>query len=72
MITQEGQVKIIDLGFAIDLKGRDGSGWLDTRLGTMHYMAPEIVYGIDYHGADVDVYALGMTLFVSKCLHYPW
>jgi serine/threonine protein kinase len=35
-------LKIADFGFAAPLYGRDGSGFLKTRLGTESYMAPEI------------------------------
>ena len=35
-------LKIADFGFAAPVEGRDGSGYLKTKLGTMNYMAPEI------------------------------
>ena len=44
MITQNLQLKVIDLGYAKELKGIYGSGLLYTRLGTPTFRAPEIEY----------------------------
>ena len=38
MVTKELKLKVIDLGFAADLSGRDGSGYTVTRKGTRMYM----------------------------------
>lgn len=35
-------LKIADFGFAAPVEGKDGSGNLFTKLGTLNYMAPEI------------------------------
>jgi len=35
-------LKIADFGFAAPVEGKDGSGNLYTKLGTLNYMAPEI------------------------------
>lgn len=35
-------LKIADFGFAAPVEGKDGSGFLTTKLGTLNYMAPEI------------------------------
>lgn len=35
-------LKIADFGFAAPVAGKDGSGSLHTKLGTLNYMAPEI------------------------------
>ena len=42
MITTDYKIKVIDLGFGIPLAGRKGKGYMNTRLGTPMYMAPEI------------------------------
>ena len=42
MITQELEIKVIDLGFAKDLCGNQGYGFTHTPCGTHGYMAPEI------------------------------
>ena len=40
----------MDFGFAGPLEGRDGSGHLQTYLGTEAYMAPEILLQEPYQG----------------------
>lgn len=35
-------LRIADFGFAAPTEGREGSGFLNTKLGTESYMAPEI------------------------------
>ena len=42
MITKDMELKVIDLGYAKQLAGADGSGFLSSTLGTFMYMAPEI------------------------------
>jgi len=42
LFDKQYNLKIADLGFSGPLEGRDGKGYLTTRLGTISYMAPEI------------------------------
>lgn len=42
MLDHQYTLKIADFGFAAPVEGRDGSGALHTKLGTLNYMAPEI------------------------------
>jgi len=42
LLDQNFILKIADFGFAGPIEGRDGSGNLTTKLGTLNYMAPEI------------------------------
>jgi serine/threonine protein kinase len=42
LYDKDYNLKVADFGFAAPLAGRDGSGYLKTRLGTESYMAPEI------------------------------
>lgn len=42
MLDHSYTLKIADFGFAAPVEGRDGSGALNTKLGTLNYMAPEI------------------------------
>ena len=57
-------LKIADFGFAAPVDGRDGSGYLKTKLGTESYMAPEIHARKPYNGASVDLFACGIILFI--------
>jgi len=42
MLGSDYLLKIADFGFAAPVEGRDQSGTLHTKLGTLNYMAPEI------------------------------
>lgn len=67
MLTDHGQVKILDLGLALlSAQAGDAKRELTTTgqiMGTLDYMAPE--QGGNTHGVDIraDLYALGATLY---------
>lgn len=42
LLGHDFDLKIADFGFAGPIQGRDGRGFLYTKLGTLNYMAPEI------------------------------
>lgn len=65
-------LKIADFGFAAPILGRDGSGYLKTKLGTESYMAPEIHLRQPYSGASVDLFATGIILFIMITQHPPF
>lgn len=65
-------LKIADFGFAAPLYGRDGSGFLRTRLGTESYMAPEIHMKQPYSGESVDLFASAIILFIMFTQHPPF
>ena len=50
MLDSKYNVKVADFGFAAPLMGRDNSGYLKTRLGTLCYMAPELISNEPYQG----------------------
>lgn len=66
------QMKVADFGFATALAGRDGSGKLNTVLGTESYMAPEIHLKTAYSGASVDLFAAAIVLFIMVTGHPPF
>lgn len=72
MLDKNFNVKIADFGFAAPLEGRDGSGFLKTVLGTQSYMAPEIMERSPYQGHVVDLFALGIILFIMYSGHPPF
>ena len=43
LLDESYNVKIVDFGFACPIQGRDGSGHNRTYLGTLNFMAPEIL-----------------------------
>ena len=43
LIDSDYNIKIADFGLAGPIDGRDGSGYLKTVLGSVMYMAPEVI-----------------------------
>ena len=65
-------LKIADFGFAAPVEGRDGSGNLTTKLGTLNYMAPEIHLKQPYNGKSIDLFASAIILFIMVAQHPPF
>ena len=59
MLDNNMNVKIIDFGFAATT-----ASFLKTKCGTFAYMAPEILIESPYQGTEVDLFALGVILFL--------
>lgn len=72
ILTDNFDIKLIDLGYGVSLSGRETDGFNRTTLGTPMYMAPEIVNKQPYQGADVDLFAFGVTLMVARLVAYPF
>ena len=72
MLDNSFNLKIADFGFAAPAEGRDGSGMLETQLGTASYMAPEIHLGKPYSGPSVDLFASAIILFVIMTQRPPF
>lgn len=72
MLDQAWNLKIIDFGLSAPTEGRDGSGYLKTKLGTFGYMAPEQHLGRTYQGEKVDIFACAVILFVMLSGHPPF
>ena len=65
-------LKIIDMGFATAVAGRDGSGALRSVVGTVGHMAPQIHEQRVYKGVEVDLFAVGVILFILYAGHPPF
>ena len=65
LINKAGEIKLIDFGFAGPFSGRSQNGYFsgEEQLGTLPYIAPEIIQGTHYKGNQVDVFAMGVVLF---------
>ena len=72
MLDHHYNLKVADFGFAATVRGRDGSGKLYTQLGSKGYMAPEIHMNKAYEGAQVDVVAFGIIMFVALTQRPPF
>lgn len=63
LIDANYTLKIADFGFAAPMEGKNGSGFLHTRLGTKNHMAPEIHLRKPYKGNLIDLFASAIILF---------
>jgi serine/threonine protein kinase/thioredoxin-related protein/uncharacterized protein HemY len=61
MITNEGEIKIVDFGVA-KLKGQSKITKEDSTLGTIAYMSPEQAKGIDVD-SRTDIWSLGVVFY---------
>lgn len=67
MLTQNGDIKLIDLGIASKLTNSSTS----TGYGTPTYMAPE-QSAMEHCGVYTDIFALGILLFEMLTAHLPF
>ncbi|KAJ2522492.1 Serine/threonine-protein kinase [Coemansia sp. RSA 2049] len=64
-----GQARLIDFGLANFF---DGASLMETFCGSLPYTAPEILRGDAYVGPEVDVWSLGVLLYVTLCGRFPF
>ncbi|KAJ1799167.1 Serine/threonine-protein kinase [Coemansia sp. RSA 2399] len=70
MITRaDGQARLIDFGLANFF---DGASLMETFCGSLPYTAPEILRGDAYVGPEVDVWSLGVLLYVTLAGRFPF
>lgn len=63
LLDADFDIKVADFGFAAPIKGKNGDGFLRTRLGTKNHMAPDIHLKKPYKGELVDLFASAIILF---------
>ena len=72
MIDGNYNVKIGDFGSASALDRKHGTGKLTSQVGTLKYCAPEILRKRPYVGTQVDIFSLGICLFIIVFGKYPF
>jgi serine/threonine protein kinase len=65
LITPEGTPKLIDFGLAKLWNDDSGLTPAGTVMGTLHYLAPEVLRGSDRASVRTDLYSLGATLYYA-------
>ena len=69
LLDEKTKVKLIDFGLSVSTKPQDK---LKEYCGTESYMAPELTKREEYSGQAVDVWALGILLYIMVSGHYPF
>jgi len=69
MLSVTGELKIIDFGLS---KQQVGGQKLKTIAGTPYYMAPEMLDGNVPYDSKVDIWSLGVLLYVFMCGYLPF
>ena len=59
IVNTKGYIKVIDFGVAKNLIDKDSTR---TFIGTIHYMAPEMLTGKDY-SFSIDIWAIGVIIY---------
>ena len=69
LFEKHGVVKLTDFGFSNQfVPGQH----LDTSCGSLAYSAPEILLGDSYDATKVDIWSLGVILFMLVCGRLPF
>ena len=68
-MCSNNQIKIADFGFARILPETELS---KTFCGSAAYAAPELLQGIPYTGKRVDIWSLGVILYIMICSSMPF
>lgn len=69
IIDQNFHIKLIDFGSATFME--EGK-MFSTFYGTTEYCSPEVLAGNKYHGPELEVWSLGVTLFVLMFFENPF
>jgi serine/threonine protein kinase len=69
LLDAQRNVKLSDFGFTREFESRM---YMDTRCGTTAYAAPEMLANKRYLGQEIDIWSLGIILFVLLCGYLPF
>lgn len=68
LIDIEGNLSLIDFGLA----NLYGNGMLDTYCGSLLFASPEIIKGCKYIGPEVDMWSIGVVMYILACGKFPF
>ena len=71
LLDKSGKIKLIDFGLAT-LYSPEPTAALLTNCGSVYFAAPELLNKQHYQGPEVDVWALGVILYVMLCGKMPF
>ncbi|XP_062864421.1 maternal embryonic leucine zipper kinase-like [Trichomycterus rosablanca] len=71
MLDEKNNIKLIDFGLFAKTEGGLGTALIEG-CGTPPYLAPEIIDAQPYHGAEADVWSLGVVLYDMLCGYLPF
>lgn len=69
LLDSNGRVKLADFGFSTFFKPGE---LMDTWCGSPQYCAPELYMAKLYEGPNVDIWSLGVVLYVLVCGYLPF
>ena len=64
LLDADFNLKIADFGFACPIQGENGLGFSNRFVGTVQYMAPELLAGRTYQPQVADWFSFGVMLFM--------
>eukprot|EP01147_Barroeca_monosierra_P009299 gene9299-1567_t len=71
LINFDLHIKLIDFGSACYIRNKN-QPLFDTFCGTLTYCPPEVLQGNCYRGPELDIYAMGITLYILLFGEYPF
>ena len=64
MIDNTYNIKLIDFGYGGALAGKLPRGYSGSLVGTQSYKSPEIIEEKEYRAGPIDIFGMGMVLFI--------
>ncbi|WFD28294.1 hypothetical protein MNAN1_003302 [Malassezia nana] len=69
LLDEHRRVKLSDFGFTREYQPHQ---LLQTKCGTLGYSAPEVLSDLRYFGPEIDVWSMGVILYVLLCGYLPF
>ena len=71
LLDDDNRLKLIDFGLCANPEG-GMQAHLETCCGSPAYAAPELVSGLQYLGAEADIWSMGVLLYALLCGFLPF